>query len=169
MGLHEMFSKAADWEKAIGRLMLASARIEHRVLIAVATSGDPAAMTALSDRTTHAQRINALARIARGLPKEKRQMAKRILSELRTLNTGRNHVAHNPLMYAIDDRGPGKEFGAILQVRDPRKRISLGQIEALAEKSGEIARTFTFLWLLVTSSPWEFETLDEPPGPTGEE
>lgn len=153
MSLYEAHSHQPEWESAIGRLMLASAHLEMSVLQAIANyGGDELART--SFKKPHSARLTVLESLA-GDRDEKTQVAIHgIVEMLRQFNKERNHVAHNPLMYALDGNSTDEHaYGSIVSIRDTYYRIGLSEVVELAERARGLSSHFMLAWMSAMGVP----------------
>ena len=153
MSLYERFSRRPDWELAIGKLMMASAQIEMSVLQAIANYGG----TPLAQKTykrPQSARLTVLESLAKDRDGKTQDAVRGIVELLRQFNTDRNHVAHNPLMYALDEKSTeDHKYGAIVSIKDPAQRIGLDEINALAQRATDLSSHFTFTWMMAMGVP----------------
>lgn len=153
MSLYERFSRRPEWELAIGRLMMASASIEISVLQTIANYGGvPMAKKAFA--RPHSARLKTLESLASGRDTKTQEAVGGIVEQLRQFNKERNHAAHSPLMYALDDGSTDDhKYGAIVHIGDPDRRIGLDEIKALADRAKDLSSHFTFTWMMIMGVP----------------
>ena len=105
-------------------------------------------------RSGHSARLIALQNLASGLDDQKRESVGRIVEQLREFNRRRNHIAHNPLVYAMDkDSTANHKYGAIIDASDAEQRIGLDEISALAEHGESLAQGFSFTFMMIMGIP----------------
>lgn len=153
MSLYERFSRLPEWESAIGRLMMASAKLEMNVLMAISNYGG-LDLARRVFKSGHAARLKVLQDLASDRDERTRVSVGSIIELLREFNKQRNQVAHNPLMYALDkDSTDSHMYGAIFDMADPERSIGLDEITALAERGEDLSSHFTFTWMMVMGVP----------------
>ena len=153
MNLYDRFSRRPDWEIAIGRLMLASAHIEMNVLQAIANYGG-VELAKKTYKKPHSARLTVLEGLAADRDDKTKHSVGGIVEMLRKFNQERNYIAHNPLMYGLDDKSPDDhEYGSIVSIKDPYQRIGLSEVIALAERAYGLSAHFTFTWMMAMGVP----------------
>lgn len=133
--------------------MMASARLESNVLMVIFNYGG-AGLAKEACKKPHAARLIILESLASERDDNARKSVADIVQMLREFNRERNHVAHNPLMYALDENSKeNHRYGAITSIVDPERRVGLDEIIALAEKGEGLASHFTFTWMMAMGAP----------------
>jgi hypothetical protein len=153
MSLYEMFSRRPEWESAIGRLMMAGAYLEMNVLTMITLYGG-AELGKVASGKTHFSRLEILEGLSADAERSVRHSVRKLVDSLRAFTRQRNHVAHNPLIYALDSRSDeSHRFGAIVDRADPKRRIGLEEIAELAERGEKLSNGFYFAWMLIMGDP----------------
>lgn len=153
MSLLERFSRQPEWEVAIGRLMLAGAHIEMNVLQTIANYGG-VELARATYKKPHIARLTVLEGLAGDRDEETKNSVHDIVELLRQFNQERNYIAHNPLMYALEDNSTDEHaYGSIVSIKNPYRRIGLGEVIALAERAHGLSSHFNFTWMMIMGVP----------------
>ncbi|RDZ28674.1 hypothetical protein [Lysobacter silvisoli] len=168
MSLYDIFSPAKRdaWAMAIGRVMVAAAQLEGQVWNAVLDTQDEALLRLARKSPNHANLLDLLEGTLSERSEQMRRQGRTLLDALRDYNRQRNHIAHNTRHYAVDAHTrPEDRYGAIVDRRQPRRRIGLQEVQALAEQGEALSLGFWPRWQLL-NAPWmDAEEDEQAPAP----
>lgn len=156
MSLYDIFSPAKRdaWAMAIGRVMVAAAQLERQVGNAVLDTQDEALLRLARKNPKHANLLDLLESTLSQRSEPVRTQGQALLDALRDYNRQRNHIAHNTRHYAVDAHTrPEDRYGAIVDRKQPRRRIGLQEVQALAEQGEALSLGFWPRWQRLIA-PW---------------